>query len=226
MSVLRKNPIFVLKGIAPKTLRDNYFQGRYENLETPSSKINVSEVFYLNTPTFGCTPEDPRYQFKDQNNVSIVVLTTNTKNYTIYKEKKHYITSSNTPRRCPWCLEDYVCEPVRIPVRMETFNLETKTQFIFWDAGICCCSFGCAIGWCRREAHVSPCYQQSQYLLSLLFKMMYPNQELIETPPFNMLSLHGGPLSVEEYRKHVYKYERTNNLVFLPVKEEYLQHQV
>ena len=223
-SVLRQDPIFVLKGINPKTLQKNYFEGKYVDLQVPESRINISNVFYLNTPTFGCSPEDSRYQFKGQNNVSMVILTTNTRDYAFYKEKKLYECKL---RRCPWCITDYESEPIRVPVQMETFKLKNgKTQLIFWDTGICCCSFGCAIAWAKRESILSPCYQRSPHLLSVLFQTMYPKQQLIETPPFNILDVHGGPLTKEDYTKYIYKYERTNNLVFLPAKEEYLQQSV
>jgi hypothetical protein len=223
MTTFLRSNFFVLRSIDPKQLRVDYLNEEYASSTIPPSRIKASEIFYVNTPTFGCSPEEHKYQFKDQNNASMVIQTTNGQDYTVYKNKKRYAQRS---RRCPWCLDDFKREPVRVPVRVQTFQTDHQSQMIFWDTGVCCCSFGCALSWANREAKDSPCYERSPRLVQLLFDLSYPSKSLVPTPPYQFHENHGGSQSESEYRKNIYQYERINNVIYLPAKEEYLQKKV
>ncbi|GAH28243.1 unnamed protein product, partial [marine sediment metagenome] len=73
MSSIRRIPRFALKKIDPKEINKNYKDGKYEHIEIPKTKIDLSKVLHITKSVHGDTPQEHSYQFKDKNNLSVVV---------------------------------------------------------------------------------------------------------------------------------------------------------
>nr|QBK91888.1 MAG: A1L transcription factor/late transcription factor VLTF-2 [Pithovirus LCPAC304] len=221
-SVVRFAPIFVFKGIDPKVITEKYFKGRYNFVALPPSRIKLHEIFHVTTPSYGTSPEEPRYQFKDKNNASVVVVTSNSKTYDIYKRAKHF---EEKERRCPWCMRDYTNEPYPAAHRVKIQTHEDTTYYIFW-ATVFCCASHCSFSWSDREAGVSHLYESAKELQKTMFHLMYPGKKMVKAPAWGLLDLNEGPLTEEEFDKLAYVYDPTSNMVLLPAKEEYIQNQL
>jgi len=219
-SGVRFKPNFVLKGIDPNEIKKKYNEGKYNNLRFPSSKIRLSNISHVSTTIYGSSPDDPKYQFKDKNNMSIVVVMSNTKDYEIYLRG---IFENARGGRCWWCLRDFEHKPVQIPIRMEKMNREDKTYFCFWSENSRYCGYRCAYAWVLRQALMDPLYKLSDYYLRMIFHFQYPNESLNPATDPRLLEIHGGCLTNEEFDKNNYRYQRTSNVVLLPAKVEYLQ---
>jgi len=222
-SAVRFVPTFVLKGIDPKDITEKYFKGKYNEVEIPPYRIKVSDVFHVTTPSYGSSPEEPRYQFKDKNNASIVIVTSNSKNYDLYKRAKHF---EEKDRICPYCLRNFYHEPTPVAINIEMQECDNKIYYFFWTTNVSCCSFPCAFAWSHRESYGSHRYKCAYRHLKTLYRLMHPGKRIVEAPDWTLLETNGGPLSEEEYDKGSYKYERTSNIIFLPAKEEYIQVQL
>ena len=223
-SVAHFAPIFVLRRINPKDLSQKYREGFYENAPVPGSKIRVSDVFHVSTPSHGSSPEDARYQFKDKNNASVIIVTSNSKAYTIYKQSKQFM---DKPRVCPYCLRDFDHPPTPVVVRIDMQDEnEDSIRYIFWTINVNCCSFACAFSWTKRESYSSYRYKRAYEHLKTLFRLMHPEKRFVEAPNWRLLDVNGGPLTSEEFDKGYYTYEKTSNMIFLPAKEEFIQVQL
>lgn len=231
-SVAHFAPRFVLRKINPKDISQKYSEGYYENRKIPLSKIKVSEVFHVSNPSHGSSSDDPRYQFKDKNNASVIVVTSNSKAYTIYKQSKQYI---DKPRTCPWCLRSFDHSPIPVVVKLNIKNgdkqytsskIPNSIYYIFWTINVNCCSFPCAFSWIKRESYVNYRYKMAYEYMKILFKFIHPGKKFFEAPDWRLLDINDGPLSSEEFDKGYYKYKGTSNIIFLPAKEEFIQIQL
>ncbi len=220
-SVVRFTPKFVLKNIDPKEIMKDYVEGKYESIELPTSRIKISDVFHITTPCYGSSPEEARYQFKDKNNTSIVVVTSNCRNYDIYKRAKHFEEGG----RCDWCKRDFESEPVRIPIHKQEYKKNGKMYYFFWCEDECC-DFSCALSHTIRESYRDHLYKCAEDHLRFLFRLLYPREKLIKAPCYRLYKGKKGPLNDEEYKKHLYKYRRTSNIILFPAKVEYIQEQI
>ena len=220
-SNVRFTPKFVLKNIDPKEIMKDYLEGKYENIELPTSRIKFSDVFHITTPGYGSSPEEARYQFKDKNNTSIVIVTSNCRDYDIFKRASHFGEGG----RCDWCKRDFDNEPVRIPIRKEEFKKSDKTYYFFWCEDECC-DFSCALAHTIRESYRDHLYKCAEDYLRLLFRLCYPGEVLVKAPCFRLYKGNKGPLNDEEYKKQLYKYRRTTNVILFPAKVEYIQEQI
>jgi hypothetical protein len=223
-SGVRFKPNFVLKGIDPNEIKKKYSEGKYNNLHLPPSRIRLSSVSHVSTAIYGSSPNDPKYQFKDKNNMSIVVVTSNTKKYDMYFRG---IFENEKGGRCWWCLRDFVHKPVHIPIHMEKMKRDDKTYYCFWSENIRCCGYRCAYAWVLRQALIDPLYKLSDYYLRMIFHFQYPNHaDKILKPADDpqLLEVHGGSHKNEDFDKNNYFYKRTSNVVLLPAKVEYLQN--
>lgn len=225
-SVAHFAPVFVLRRVSPREISKKYYEGYYETKDIPISKIRLSNVFHISNPNHGSSPEDPRYQFKDKNNAPVIVVTSNSKAYTIYKQSKQFIDKE---RICPYCLRSFENSPIPIVVRLdieEKDDDESSIYYIFWVINVLCCSFPCAFSWTKRESYANYRYKIAYENLKTLFRFMYPGETFFEAPNWRLLDVNGGPLTQEEFDKGYYKYRETANMVFLPAKEEFIQTQL
>lgn len=232
-SVAHFAPIFVLRKINPKDISQKYSEGYYENTKIPPSKIRVSDVFHVSTPSHGSSPEDPRYQFKDKNNASVIVVTSNSTAYTIYKQSKQFI---DKPRTCPYCLRAFETPPTPVVVKLDiedrgkssapSDDTSNSIYYIFWTINVNCCSFPCAFSWTKRESYCSYRYKLAYEHLKTLFRFMHPGKKFYEAPNWRLLDINGGPLTSDEFDKGYYIYKETSNMIFLPSKEEFIQIQL
>ena len=220
-SVVRFTPKFVLKNIDPKEIMKEYLEGNYSTIQLPTTRVKISDVFHLTTPSYGSSPDASRYQFKDKNNTSIIMVTSNSQNYEMYTRAGHFVEGG----RCDWCKRDFECEPVRIPIRMQEQEKDGKTYSFFWCEDECC-DFSCALSHIIRESHRDHLYKCAEDHLRFLFRLLHPGEKLVQAPCFRLYKGNKGPFNDEEYKKHLYTYRRTSNVILLPAKVEYIQEQI
>lgn len=221
--IVRAAPIFVFKGIDPKAIIEKYYAGFYSETEIPSSQIKPHEIFHVTTPSYGTSPEDARYQFKDKNNTSVVIVTTNSKTYDVYKRAKYY---EDKEQICPWCLRIFDDEPSKVSVRHQEKQHKDKRYDIFWTINVNCCNPRCALAWCERESHIDPLFTVAYENTKLLYQMMFPGEKIRKAANWRLLETNDGSLTEEEFDKNKYTYERTSNIIILPAKEEFIQCQL
>jgi len=229
-TVAHFSPIFVLRRISPKEISRKYNEGYFDEKEIPASRIRLSDVFHISSPNNGSSPEDPRFQFKDKNNAPVIVVTSNSKNYTVYKQTKKFV---DRPRTCPYCLRRFEHKPVPVVTKLEIEDIEKpsnpgrkEVHYIFWTINVQCCSFACAFAWTKRESYMHYRYKLAYEHLKTLFRFMHPGETFCEAPCWRLLEDNGGPLSHEEFDKGYYRYKETSNMIFLPAKEEFIQIQL
>ena len=72
-----------------------------------------------------------------------------------------------------------------------------------------------------------PLYLNSEQMIHLMYRIMYPDAPpLREALHWKLLKENGGPLSSEEYYQGSHYYQRSTNLVTIPVKVEYFKSAV
>lgn len=216
-------PIFVFKGIDPKAITKKYFEGKYNDSEIPSTQIKLRDVFHVTTPSYGTSPEEPRYQFRDKNNASVVVVTTNSKEYDLYKRAKQF---DDKERVCPWCLRKYDCEPSLVATRHKQKEIKGSVYDFFWTTNVFCCSPSCALAWHKRETGCDPLFKATYKDTELMYRLMFPGKRIRQAPQWRLLETNEGSMTEEEFDKNKYVYERTSNIITLPSKEEYIQSQL
>jgi len=222
-NLVRRAPLFVFRGIDPKEITEKYFEGEYNDAPIPDTRIKMSDVFHVITPSYGTSPEEPRYQYKDKNNSSIVILTTNSKNYEVYKRSSHF---EDYKGDCFWCLQYFDHEPCLIPIKHQQRKVEDKTYEIFWTTNVYCCTPSCAMAWCEREAIIDHLYVSALEHCKLLYSFLYPKEIIQPAPHYKLLDKNKGTMTTEEFYKNKYRYQKTSNIIFLPAKEEFIQSQI
>jgi len=213
-------PTFLLRSIDPIKVLNDYLEGKFNNLAFPTDKIKVATNMLSLAPQHGSTPNSEIYTYRDKTNSQQVIATTNHYQYSI-------VQASNGKElpiagRCLWCLLDIEMPPIGIPVMIQYNN----DEIIFHVDG-CYCTFECCYSGLLREKSASyvyrdPLYMDSEQLLKLMYKIMYPNEEkLKKSPDWRLLKENNGCLDRKEFFNGSHTYERTSNLVILPIKVEY-----
>ena len=129
-----------------------------------------------------------------------IILLQNTKNQSqIYSNVSW---SSNKEYRCWTCTLNANPEwniPIGCPIESEKMENETK----FHVVGFFCC-WSCAMGYAKtHKSH--PLFLNS---ISLLYEMNYlvtgnKKEKIIPSPPRELLTYYGGPMSPEVYRERI-----------------------
>jgi hypothetical protein len=220
-------PKFLLRGIDPKVLSEKYYAGEYANVsEPPSAVFNLQEVNHVSIPNYGNNPDLPCYEFKDKNNISVVIITSNNGHYKFF-QKKEVLKKGG---RCFWCLQDFDHERTPVPIRMEK-KIDPKTNesyYFFWTEGILC-NPQCALAYAKREALYDPLYKDSEFYLQFWHGLLHPHSSekfLIPAPDYRLLKANEGHLDIADYRKNIYDYQRSTNTILIPAKVEYFQDRV
>lgn len=227
---IRINPTFFLKGIDPQKLFLEYQSGVFSRQPVQKTKIEITQNTAILANSYGTNNYSPMFSIKDRNNCSVVIATTNNKSFEVFTKSGGELVSGG---RCDYCKEDFNTIRVGYPIAFqETIILDTQSQYrtlyTFWVEGIFC-SFECTLAYIklmlsRPYEYRDSVMNDSERLLKLLYKLMYPNgKPLLPAQDPKLLNTNDGPLSKEEWKENKHTYLRSDRILILPVKVEYIQ---
>lgn len=225
-------PTFLLKGLDPTKLLANYQAGVFSRPPTAKSKIKIAQNTTILAPKYGTSNRSPVFCMKDRNNCSIIVATGNHADFQVFTE-----TGGQLPMggRCMHCLEDFTGIAMGNPVGYQELTILTNSDpnprnaryrvlYTFWVERKFC-SFECTLGYiqmmlARPADYRDTTIRDSERMLKMLYKLMYPTAgPLRPAQDPNLL----GTLTREEWRDQRHVYVRTDRILMIPAKVEYIQ---
>ena len=230
----RINPTFLLKGIDPAKLYADYQTGYFNRPPPTKSKIKITQNSAILAPVYGTTNYDPVFSVKDRNNCSIIIATTGHSDFDVFTR-----TGGNLPvgGRCGHCKEDFTETAIGYPIGYSETTVLTNVEgkepvyrliYTFWVEGKFC-SFECALGYIKlilskpadfRDTTI----RDTERLLKLLYKRMYPNSGTLRgAQDPNLLLVNGGWLTKEQWQDVRHVYIRTDRILMIPAKVEYIR---
>lgn len=225
----RVTPTFLLKGLDPNKLLSDYQAGFFTRQPTIKSKIKIAQNMAILAPKYGISNHDPVFSLKDRNNCSVVIATTNHSNFEVFTRDGGQL---QTGGRCMRCTGDIPGVAIGYPIGYRETPVLTNTEgaaryrllYTFWTEGRFC-DFECALGYVRsvlaRPANYrDTTIRDSERMLKLLYKLMYPTAgPLRPAQDPNLL----GALTKEEWKDPRHVYVRTDRILMIPAKVEYVQ---
>lgn len=229
----RVTPTFLLKGVDPNKVLSDYNNGYFSNNNSNKSEIKLANNTAILAPNYGTNNLSPIFCLKDKNNCNIIIATTGHSDFQIYTTQGG---SLPTGGRCDFCKEDFTNTAVGYPVGYQEQTLLSNNDgaskyrifYTFWVEGKFC-SFECALGYVQLIlAHPSytrdTTIRDSEHLLKLLYKLMYPTSNTLRpSQDPRLLKVNGGSLSKEEWQDNRHIYVRTDRILMIPAKVEYVQ---
>lgn len=232
----RVTPTFLLKGLDPNKLLSDYQTGFFSRPVSTKQKIKIAQNTAILAPTYGTTNYSPIYCVKDRNNCSIVIATTGHSDFEVFTR-----TGGGLPvgGRCEHCKEDFTETAMGYPVGYQELTVLTNDDqdpkkaryrilYTFWVEGKFC-TFECALGCLRPILSQSSDYRDttlrdSERMLKMLYKFMYPTAgPLRPAQDPRLLRINGGSLTKEEWQDSRHVYTRTDRILMIPAKVEYVQ---
>jgi len=194
---------------------------------------NVKKIKNIDNKIYSSNKDDDIYFSTDRNGNKQVVATSNCKNFKVFKEKGELLQNG----RCEYCLQDYNTGTIGYPIKYEEkeyldSNDKINILYAFWIEGSFC-SFECCLKYIQiyKNNHTNSCefiYNSgSEELLRLLFKLTYPDKDkLLPAQDKRLLKSNGGSLEYNEWKNNVNPFKKTNRLVLIPIKEEFIKQSV
>lgn len=228
-------PTFLLKGVEVNKLLADYKAGMFANLET-NTKIIITASNKILPPQYGTSNADPVFCIKDRNNCNIVVATTNHSDFQVFRKTG---AISQTGGRCEYCHDDFTTTVVGYPLNFRESVVLTNENgvskhrilYTFWVDGKFC-SFECALGYiqnilARPADYRDFSHRDCERWLRLLYKLTYPNSKLLKAAPDpRLLISNGGSLTREEWQNGQHTFTRTDRVLIIPAKVEYIRHDI
>lgn len=232
------NPTFLLKGIDYYKVLKDYNDGVYTRTSCLKSKLTLNNNIIL-SDVFGSSNDERIYCLKDNHNNDIICTTSGFKNVEVFTKSGGHLPMGG---RCEYCREDYTTETIGIPLEYEEFTILTnkgldddkpvyKLYYTFWVDGKFC-SFECVLSFVLTMLSTHPkyrdiTYKESDKLLKFMYKLLYPNsEELRSAHDPRLLIVNGGSLTKEEWQNNKVFYKKTNNIIMIPVKVEYIREKI
>lgn len=232
----RVTPTFLLKGLDPNKLLTDYQAGFFSRSSIVKTKITIAQNTAILAPTYGTTNQSPVFCVKDRNNCSVIIATTGHADYEVFTR-----TGGDLPvgGRCDHCKDDFTHTAVGYPVGYQELtaltNDETDSKkaryrvlYIFWVEGKFC-TFECALGYVRiilsrPSDYRDTTLRDSERMLKTLYKLTYPTAPLLRPAQDpKLLRINGGSLTKEEWQDNRHVYIRTDRILMIPAKVEYVQ---
>lgn len=229
-------PTFLLKGLDPNEVLVKYQSGLYSRPIPQKSKINISKNIAVLATSYGTSNKDPIFCAKDRNNCSLIVATTGHHNYEVFTT-----TGGNLPTggRCEHCRDTFEEIAVGYPIGYQEQTIlvsqdnnfeksNYKLIYVFWVEGTFC-TFECALGYVnllltRPAAYRDTIIRDSERLLKMLYDFTYPNNKTLRPAPDpRLLKVNGGSLTKDEWSDYRHVYNRTDRVLMIPAKVEYLR---
>lgn len=232
----RVTPTFLLKGLDPNKLIADYQAGVFSRPITNKQKIKISNNAAILAPAYGSTNHSPIFRVKDRNNCSVIIATTGHSDFEVFNTKCGELPTGG---RCDYCKEDFVVTSVGYPVEYKETTILTNDSndprqaryrilYTFWVEGKFC-SFECALGYVRNVLSRPADYRDttlrdSERMLKSLYKLMHPNAGILRPAQDpRLLQVNGGSLTREEWQNNKHVYIRTDRILMIPAKVEYVQ---
>lgn len=232
----RVSPAFLLKGLDPNKLLADYQAGFFSRQPTFKSKIKIAQNTAILAPTYGTTNYSPVFCVKDRNNCSIIIATTNHADFEVFTRTGGQLPTGG---RCDLCKEDFNGTAMGYPTGYQELTVLTNDDgdpknaryrilYTFWVEGEFC-SFECALGWIglilsRPADFRDTTLRNSESMLRHLYKLMYPTAgPLRPSQDPKLLRTRKGSLTKEEWQDPRHVYIRTDRILMIPAKVEYVQ---
>lgn len=233
----RITPTFLLKGIEINKLIADYQSGVFSrpissDKSSSKKKIVISQNTAILAPRYGSSNKDPIFTIKDKHNSSVIFATTGHADYEIFTRSGGKLPIGG---RCKRCQKDFDTVAMGYPVGYQELIVLTddtiahyRIIYVFWVEGKFC-SFECTLGYIRMVLaqpadYRDPTLLDSERLLKNLFSLMYPAAGLLRPAQDpDLLHSNGGSLSKEQWSDERHIYIRTDRILMIPAKVEYLQ---
>jgi hypothetical protein len=230
-------PTFLLKGLDHRQVVADYKAGVFNRPVGPKSKITIASTGAILAPTYSSSNTAPVFCVKDKNNGSVVIATTGHRDFEIFTTNNGSLPVGG---RCEYCKYDFETDAVGYPIgHQETLVLTNdtpdphagvyRTIYSFWVEGQFC-SFECALGYVRNilsrpSEYRDTTIRDSERLLKLLYKLTYPEASILRPAQDpRLLQFNGGSLTREAWQHEQHVYVRTDRVLMIPAKVEYIQH--
>jgi len=229
-------PTFLLKGVDPDKLLADYHSGFFSRPITAKQKIVIAHNTTILAPTYGINNHDPIFCMKDRNNCSVVIATTGHSDFEVFTR-----TGGELPigGRCDHCKQDFSNIAVGYPLGFQEQTVLTNDDtdpknaryrilYVFWVEGEFC-SFECALGYIRMilslpSDHRDTSLRDSERMLKILYKLTYPTApQLRPAQAPRLLLSNKGSLTKEQWEEMRHIYVRTDRVLMIPAKVEYVQ---
>jgi hypothetical protein len=223
--VLSSTPTFTLRRIDPREIYEKYIRGDFSQTALPTQKIAVHVAPTVLEPTLSNSPTQGIYMFKLKNNSTQVIATSNSIPFEYYLKNGEELPTGGL---CPICGKDFTEKPLGIPIKMvEKANPDGSVVVQYFLDDCVYCSFECTFSGYKRyrracSRYSDPLYLDSEQLLRFMYRQAYPQGGILkEAPDSRLSSRFGGSLDDEAFhcRKHVYN--RTPNVIHIPIKVQY-----
>ena len=221
-------PTFILKGLDPNKLLSDYQSGFFSRTPISKSEIVISENTTILAPIYGSSNYDPVFRIKDKNNSSVIIATTGDDNFQIFTRTGGSLIVGG---RCDYCKQDFSEVSIGYPLGYKECTILTNDDSIpryrilysFWVEGELC-SFECALSELRRTLSGSETIGNSERLLKMLHKFMYPNAKILRpAQDIKLLRENRGSLTKNEWIDPKHVYVRTDRILMIPAKVEYIR---
>jgi len=213
MTTLRVQSTLSLRKIDPVTVAQDYQSGKYVNLP-PGLVQRSTEPANPHYPTsLPSTPGGKNLitsSFRDKNNVTIHLITT------------------NTSKTCMWCGLSYQDAGLGIPTAFEIVeDAHGNPKYIYTLVG----SYNtleCTYADLKRNSSQNVYFRNARYvdsesLLRLLAHSMTGSNEIKEALPREFLDINGGPMSSVEYLQNLHTYTPVSNVRIIHGSNQYFR---
>jgi hypothetical protein len=226
------NPTIYLKSINLKKTISLYQQSKFpdnkkEKITKKNNKSIISRKLGDDT-SFGI------FMIKNKNGNEVVIATSSHKFFEEFNNKQEIKKGG----RCETCLLDFETERIGYPVKYEEEKFliqgeipHYRIYYFFWIEG-CFCSYECCLYFIRNVLS-KPCdsrdtiLRESERMLKLLFKLLFGENKILEPcKDPRLLDSNGGCLPLNEWRNKIYVYLRSDRIIIIPAKVEYLQFKI
>lgn len=229
------DPTFLLRGIDYLQVLNDYYQGKYNDIEIPKTKVTMSSNAVTSDYSVGTDKHSEIYEYVGSSGNRVRMITTNHKNYNEMRNKLVNNSYLNNIREgipieygsnnniCLWCRRIFSFEPVGMPIKME--YLEDSKKNIFHVVGNYCtyeCCYSHLLTRTRSQFGLKDyMYMDSESMLRIMYGKTYPDQLLIEQNEWTLAKWNGGPMSEDDFFSGRHRYEKNVSIVLLPSKNEY-----
>lgn len=232
----RVTPTFLLRGVDPNKLLLDYQSGFFSRPIGQKQKIKIAQNTAILAPTYGSTNYSPVFCIKDKNNCSVIIATTSHSDFEVFTKTGGQLPTGG---RCDFCKDDFKDVAIGYPLGYQELTVLTnydkdvsksryRILYTFWVEGKFC-SFECSLGYIRlilsRPADQrDTTLRDSERMLKMLYKLMYPTAgPLRPAQDPRLLKTNSGSLSKDEWQDTRHIYIRTDRILMIPAKVEYIQ---
>lgn len=221
-SAVKITETLMLRRIDPVESFKKYLLGDYKNITIPKDKAIISSSFINLNQKIGNDENFSIYRFNDKTNYGQLIVTTNHKQYSEYKD------NVKNKKWCLWSRREIKENAIGIPISMEIDRHTNKITFYIEDTYA---NFECAMASLKRiyschRNYKDSLYMDAEQMLHCMYYRMYPDKigtRITEAKDWRLLDINGGPLSEEEYDSDQHGYIQIPNVVIIPIKRQYVK---